>query len=253
MLSVEKIDCFYGQLHALKGVSIVVEENEIVAVLGANGAGKSTLFRAITGLLPPRSGQIKFAGKRIDNLQPHGIVRLGVAHVPEGRMLFAPLTVLENLKLGAYPYYSKDCHRFAANLDRVLTLFPILKEKLNQCAGNLSGGQQQMLAIGRAMMAEPKLLLLDEPSLGLAPVVVDEIFDSLRRLKTGGLSILIAEQNIANALELADRAYILQVGSVALEGQASELLGRDDLHQLYLGGQAPERKASSSATLMMGD
>lgn len=186
-------------------------------------------------------------------MQPHSIVKLGVVHVPEGRMLFAPLTVLENLKLGAYPYYGKDRQRFAASLDRVLTLFPVLKEKLSQYAGNLSGGQQQMLAIGRAMMAEPKLLLLDEPSLGLAPVVVDEIFDSLRRLKTGGPSILIAEQNIANALELADRAYILQVGSIALEGQASDLLGRDDLHQLYLGAQAPERKASSSVALMMGD
>ena len=221
----------YGQIMAIKGISMRVETGEIVALIGANGAGKSTTLRAISGIVRPRSGSITFQGQRIDRMAPHEIVRLGISQAPEGRAIFGRMTVLENLRLGAYQR-SGDID---ADLDRVLTLFPRLRERTKQDGGTLSGGEQQMLAIARALMARPRILLLDEPSMGLAPVLVETIFRTVIEINRDGTTILLVEQNAAMALQVASRGYVLESGSVALEASAKELRESDAVRRTYLG------------------
>jgi len=236
MLSLEAVEVGYGQIRALKGVTIRVPEGQIVALLGANGAGKTTSLRAISGLLRPTSGSITVDGKRLDRLWPEDIVRSGVVHVPEGRHIFAGLTVLENLRLGAY------CRTgdLGADLERVYRYFPILGERKKQAGGSLSGGEQQMLAIGRALMARPKVLLLDEPSLGLAPKLVAEIFTIIRTINADGVTVLLVEQNAYQALSIAHFSYVLRVGRVVLEGTAEDLKGRTEVVRSYLGRQTAD-------------
>jgi len=234
MLIVEDLHVYYGNLHALKGVSIEVNEGELVTVIGSNGAGKTTLLRTISGILRPRPGMITYQGQNITGLQPHNIVRLGIGHCPEGRHLFAPLSVMDNLRMGAFQRGGGE--EFGSNLERVFKLFPILKERSHQSAGTLSGGEQQMLAIGRALMGEPKLLLLDEPSLGLAPVLVTRIFEVLGELKREGVTILLVEQNARMSLNVADRGYVLETGEAKLQGSAAELSSNADVIKAYLGG-----------------
>jgi branched-chain amino acid transport system ATP-binding protein len=227
----------YGAVSAVRGISITVEPGEVVALLGANGAGKSTTLRTISGLIRPRSGSIHFAGERIDRLPPSRIVRVGVAHCPEGRRVFGSLTVAENLRLGAAT--RMDQTAVAQDRERLYDLFPILRERMHQSAGTLSGGEQQMLALARALMAKPKLLLLDEPSLGLAPIVVQSIFRTLAELKATGVAMLLVEQSISLALSVADRAYVLRTGEVVLSGSAQSL--RADYEKVaaaYLGARA---------------
>jgi branched-chain amino acid transport system ATP-binding protein len=227
----------YGPVAAIRGISLVVAPGEVVALLGANGAGKSTMLRTISGLIRPRAGEIHFAGQRIDRLAPPRIVRLGIAHSPEGRRLFGMLTVAENLKLGAAA--RKDGAGVAEDRERLLDLFPILRERIGQQAGTLSGGEQQMLALARAMMARPKLLMLDEPSLGIAPIVVQSIFSTLSDLKRLGTTMLLVEQNMSLALELADRAYVLRTGEVSLSGKAQALKADvEGVASAYLGARA---------------
>ena len=221
----------YGQIMAMKGISLRVEAGEIVALIGANGAGKSTTLRTISGLLRPRSGSILFNGKRVDRMPPHEIVRLGISHAPEGRAIFGRMTVMDNLRLGAYQRSDNP----AQDLDRVLTLFPRLRERLKQDGGTLSGGEQQMLAIARAMMARPRILLLDEPSLGLSPVLVETIFRTIIEINREGTTILLVEQNAAMALQVAPRGYVLDSGSVALQADAKSLRESDDVRRTYLG------------------
>ncbi len=221
----------YGQIMAIKGISMRVETGEIVALIGANGAGKSTTLRTISGLIRPRSGSITFEGRRIDRMAPHEIVRLGISQAPEGRAIFARMTVLENLRLGAYQR-SGDIDD---DLDRVLTLFPRLRERTKQDGGTLSGGEQQMLAIARALMARPRILLLDEPSMGLAPVLVETIFRTVMEINREGTTILLVEQNASMALQVASRGYVLESGSVALEATAKELRESDAVRRTYLG------------------
>jgi branched-chain amino acid transport system ATP-binding protein len=233
VLSVEDVEVGYDGVPALHGVSFVVNQGEIVTIVGSNGAGKTTILKTISGLLRPTAGWISFQQQRIDGVDAHRVVGRGIAHVPEGRRLFARLTVLQNLTLGAYTRKSPGERR--AVLDRVFGLFPILRERGGQLAGTLSGGEQQMLAISRALMAQPKLLMLDEPSLGIAPRLMDEIFASLVRLKAEGATILLVEQNVVEALELADRGYVLQTGRVVQSGSGAELLGSDLVRQAYLG------------------
>ena len=238
MLSVEGLAVSYAGVTALRGVTLAVGDGEFVTVLGANGAGKSTLLRAISGLLRPDRGTIAVGGVAIRGLAPHSVARIGVAHVPEGRQVFADQTVLENLQLGGY-LWRRDRAAFDAALGDVLTLFPRLKERINQSAGTLSGGEQQMLAIGRALMSRPKLLMLDEPSLGLAPRVVHEVFDLLGRLhRERGVSILLVEQAAALALSLAERGYVLENGVVALSGPAKVLAADRRVQEVYLGAAA---------------
>ena len=234
LLELENVHVYYGNIHALKGISLQVEEGEVVAMLGANGAGKTTTLRTISGLLRPREGRVRLRGEPIDTLPPHVIVYKGVGHAPEGRRIFARLTVEENLMMGAYA--RTDPQGIREDLDRVFTLFPRLKERISQVAGTLSGGEQQMLAIGRALMARPRILLLDEPSMGLAPVLVEQIFETLKTINTQGTTILLVEQNAYMALTIANRGYVLQTGEIALSGKAAELQANEEVRRAYLGG-----------------
>ena len=234
MLDVRDLVVAYGEITALKGVSLEVGRGEVVALLGANGAGKSTTLRAISGLIRPRSGSIFFDGRRIDALKPFEIARLGVVQCPEGRRLFANLTVLENLQMGAYA--RPDRKAVAGDVDRVCDLFPVLARRRAQAAGTLSGGEQQMLALARALMARPRLLLLDEPSLGLAPILIDEIFTTVSRIRDEGVTILLVEQNAHVALEIADRGYVLETGKVTISGAAKALKSDPAIVEAYLGG-----------------
>jgi branched-chain amino acid transport system ATP-binding protein len=232
MLDVEALRSRYGRIEALKGVSLEVPADEIVAVLGANGAGKTTLLRALSGVQPVHAGRIRFAGRDITNLPPHRRVALGMAHVPEGRQVFAPLSVEDNLRLGAY---RRDDAGIAADMARMYDMFPALGEARRLAAGALSGGQQQMLAIARALMARPKLLLLDEPSMGLSPVLADRILDTVLRLRQEGVTILLVEQNARAALGIADRAYVLETGMIAHSGPGAALLDDPHVRAAYLG------------------
>ncbi|MBN1838395.1 MAG: ABC transporter ATP-binding protein [Spirochaetales bacterium] len=233
MLRVDAVNVFYGETQVLWEVSLECREGEILAVVGPNGAGKTTLMRVLTGLLHPRGGRIGFRGSRIDQLPPHEIVRLGIAMVPEGRRLFPKLTVLENLQVGNYLRQNR-AHR-GSFLEEVFSLFPRLYERRSQLAQTLSGGESQMLAVGRALMSNPQLLAMDEPSLGLAPNLVDALFDTVRKLNAQGRTILIVEQHVSQALEIADRAYLLENGSVALEGSGAGMLGDEHVKKAYLG------------------
>jgi len=234
MLKVEGIDVFYGNIQALKNVSLTVEEREIVTLIGANGAGKTTLLKTISGLLRPTTGTIKYLGESIRVKSVQSIVKAGISHVPEGRRVFANMTVEENLYLGAY--LRKDKKEIKEDLDKVFTLFPILHERRNQLSGTLSGGEQQMLAIGRALMAKPKLLLLDEPSMGLAPLLVKQIFNIIQEINNDGTTILLVEQNAHMALSIANRAYVIETGSVVLSGDAKEMQNSEKVKDAYLGG-----------------
>jgi branched-chain amino acid transport system ATP-binding protein len=233
LLSVEGLETYYGNIQALKGIAFQVPEGAVVTLLGANGAGKSTTLKSISGLIPPTHGTVTFMGHRITGLPPEQIVRRGIAHVPEGRELFPELTVLENLKMGAYT--RPDKQELRQSLERVYTHFPILAERRSQLAGTLSGGEQQMLAIGRALMARPKLILLDEPSLGLAPRLVEEIFRIIRGIHESGTTVLLVEQNANKALSIADYGYVLETGKIALAGESQQLLRHDQVRRLYLG------------------
>jgi branched-chain amino acid transport system ATP-binding protein len=236
MLKVENLQVYYGNVHALKGVTLDVNKGELVTVIGSNGAGKSTLLRTISGLLRPRSGTITYEGHTINDLKPHEIVELGISHCPEGRHLFAPLTVLENLMMGAFQ--KGRGKEYEQNLQSVFELFPVLRERRRQHAGTLSGGEQQMLAIGRALMAAPRLLVLDEPSLGLAPILVTRIFEVLVHLRQTGTTILLVEQNARMALRIADRGYVLETGQLVLQGSGEELSSNRAVITAYLGGES---------------
>jgi len=232
MLKVESLDVAYGEIRALKGVGLAVGQGEIVTILGNNGAGKTTTLKTISGLLHPSRGSILLEEQSLVDVPPHAIVSRGVAHVPEGRRIFNRLTVRENLTMGAY---LRSDSGITGDLDRVFGLFPRLAERLTQVAGTLSGGEQQMLAIGRALMARPRLLLLDEPSMGLAPVLVEQIFDTILDINRQGMTILLVEQNAAMALSIAHRGYVLETGSIALEGTAAELSENANVRRAYLG------------------
>jgi len=234
MLKVEGLDVYYGAVHALKGVTLRAEQGEVVTLIGANGAGKTTLLRSISGLIPSRSGRVTFEGRDITRTAPHEIVGLGISHAPEGRMVFANLTVEDNLELGAYRRKDRDGIR--KDRDMVYHLFPRLLERRRQVSGTLSGGEQQMLAIGRALMSRPRLLLLDEPSLGLAPLLVREIFRTIVEINRGGVTVLLVEQNAHMALSIAGRGYVLETGRVQLEDAAAKLLQNEDVKKAYLGG-----------------
>jgi branched-chain amino acid transport system ATP-binding protein len=231
MLRLGGVDVRYGAIPALRGVDIEVREGEIVALLGANGAGKTTTLRTISGLVRPAKGYVALDGKRIDQVSPHRIVALGIGHVPEGRRIFPRMTVLENLEIGAY----RRRGDLRSDLQHIFGLFPILEQRREQNGGTLSGGEQQMLAIGRALMSRPQLLLLDEPSMGLAPLVVEAIFDIIERIRDEGTTILLVEQNAAQALQLADRGYVLENGSVVMADDAEALLGDERVRVAYLG------------------
>ncbi len=232
MLKVEDLQVYYGAIHAIKGVSFQVKEGEIVALIGANGAGKSTILKTISGLMHPRSGSVQFMGEDITHTDAYRLVRRGLAHVPEGRRIFLEMSVEDNLEMGAY------IHREVSreDLDLVYDLFPRLKERRKQVAGTLSGGEQQMLAMGRAMMSGPKLMMLDEPSMGLAPILVDQIFDIVKSLHQAGKTVLLVEQNAHKALAVADRAYVLETGNITLSGTGEELRRSDAVKKAYLGG-----------------
>ena len=231
LLDVDSIEVRYGAIAALKGISFHVGEGEIVALLGANGAGKTTTQKTVSGMLRPVAGTISYGGRRIDGIPAHQLIRLGICHVPEGRHVFPRMTVSENLEMGAFRFKTVD----SADLDRVFELFPRLKERIKQQAGTLSGGEQQMLAIGRALMGKPQLLLLDEPSMGLAPLIVAQIFDIIREINSSGVTVLLVEQNAAQALALANRGYVLETGEIVLEGTGQELLADDRIRAAYLG------------------
>ncbi len=232
-LKVIDLDAYYGNIRALHGVSLEVKEGEIVCLIGANGAGKTTCLAAVSGLLKPRRGHIRLGAEEITGRPAHAIARMGIAHVPEGRRIFRNLTVAENLDLGAYA--RKDRPGIEADLERVFTLFPVLKQRRTQAGGTLSGGEQQMLAIGRALMAQPRFLLLDEPSLGLAPFLVKQIFDTLKEINRAGTTILLVEQNAHLALELASRGYVLETGRIVLEGPTTDLAANEAVKKAYLG------------------
>jgi len=243
MLKLKNINAYYGKVHALKNVSLHLNRGEIVTLIGANGAGKTTLLNTLSALIPAASGEIILEGKGVVGLSPDRIVALGLSQVPEGRQVFNPLTVEENLELGAYLRYRAGGQRgeISADLERMFQMFPRLKERRRQAAGTLSGGEQQMLAIGRALMARPKLLLLDEPSMGLAPLIVQDIFRVIERLRSEeGTTVLLVEQNARAALKVADRGYVLETGKVILEGIASELLENKDVQRAYLGRDKKE-------------
>ena len=233
LLEVKDIHTFYGNIEALKGVSVEVEEGEIVTLIGSNGAGKSTTLRSISGLTPPRSGAITFRGREIGEMPPQDIVKLGISLSPEGRHIFPRMTVRENLDLGAY--LRRDPGEIGEDLDRVFDLFPRLKERERQKAGTMSGGEQQMLAIGRALMARPKLLLLDEPGMGLAPILVQRIYETIEEINRQGTTILLVEQNANSALETASRGYVLETGTVALADRAEALKANPEVQRAYLG------------------
>ena len=232
MLKIDDIHVYYGAIHAIKGVSFEVHEGEIVALIGANGAGKSTILKTVSGLMHPRSGSIHFMGEDITHTDAYKLLRHGLAHVPEGRRIFLQMSVQENLDMGAYTQkgVSKE------DLDMVFDLFPRLKERRHQVAGTLSGGEQQMLAMSRALMSHPRLIMLDEPSMGLAPILVDQIFDMIKTLHQAGTTILLVEQNANKALQIADRAYVLETGAVTLSGTGQELSQSDAVKKAYLGG-----------------
>jgi len=231
LLEVADIEVRYGNIRALKGVSFHVGSGEIVELLGANGAGKTTTQKTVSGMLRPAFGSITFDGQRIDGVPAHELIRLGICHVPEGRHVFPRMTVEENLEMGAFRFKRVD----RSDLDRILEMFPILRERYHQQAGTLSGGEQQMLAIGRALMGKPRLLLLDEPSMGLAPLIVAQIFGIVREINEGGVTVLLVEQNAAQALALADRGYVLENGEIVLEGSGAQLLADDRVRAAYLG------------------
>ena len=232
MLKVEDIHVYYGNIHAVKGISFHVDEGEIVSLIGANGAGKSTILKTISGILRAKSGNISFLGQDISKTEAHKIVRQGLAHVPEGRRIFLKMTVMENLEMGAFT--RKEVSK--ADIEMVFERFPRLKERQSQIAGTLSGGEQQMLAMGRALMSHPKLLMLDEPSMGLAPLLVEQIFDIIKTLHNAGTTILLVEQNAGMALEIADRAYVLETGRIILSGTGAELSQSEEIKKAYLGG-----------------
>ena len=234
LLELDNLQVFYGHIHALKGISLTVDQGEVVALLGSNGAGKTTTLRTISGLMRPRQGRVLLEGETIDHLPPHVIVNRGIGHAPEGRRIFARLTVRENLEMGAYSRTDQGAIR--DDMDRVFTLFPRLKERRHQVAGTLSGGEQQMLAIGRALMTRPRLMLLDEPSMGLAPLLVEQIFETIRDINAQGTTILLVEQNAFMALTVAQRGYVLQTGEITLSGTAAELQENDEVKRAYLGG-----------------
>ncbi|HEU4898705.1 MAG TPA: ABC transporter ATP-binding protein [Actinomycetota bacterium] len=233
LLDVKDIHVFYGNIEAVKGMSFHVDRGEIVTLIGANGAGKTTTLRTVSGLLRPREGAIFYEGQRIDLLPAHEVVGLGVAQSPEGRRIFPRMTVRENLDMGAF--IRRDATGQREDMDRIMDLFPILKERARQAAGTLSGGEQQMLAMGRALMARPRLLLLDEPSMGLAPLVVQTIFDTIRDINSQGMTVLLVEQNAAQALSLAHRGYVIETGRIVLEDEASSLLENEQVRKAYLG------------------
>jgi branched-chain amino acid transport system ATP-binding protein len=233
MLEVSHINTFYGKAQALWDVSLKIDEAETVALVGANGAGKTTLLNTISGLLRPASGSVEFLGRRIDGLAPHNIVELGLSHIPEGRRLFTEMTVRENLEMGAYT--SAAWKKKAETREQVYQIFPILKERAGQLARTLSGGEQQMLAMGRGLMARPKLCMFDEPSFGLAPMLVLEVFQVIESLRKQGITILLIEQDVRHSLEISDRAYVLENGRVALEGESKKLLKEDLIKKTYLG------------------
>jgi len=240
LLEVLDLNVYYGAIHALQGISFNVDEGEIVTLIGANGAGKSTTLKTVSGLLHPRSGQITLRGEPLINVPAQDIVRKGIIHVPEGRKIFAPLTVAENLEMGAFTRNKPA--EIQASMERVFKSFPRLKERLAQLGGTLSGGEQQMLAIGRGMMAQPKLKLLDEPSMGLAPILVEQIFDIIFDINQRGTSILLVEQNAQMALAIADRGYVLETGEIVLNGTGEELMNDPKVQAAYLGGESEEEK-----------
>jgi branched-chain amino acid transport system ATP-binding protein len=232
MLRIEDATVSYGKIDALKGISLRIERREIVALIGANGAGKSTTLMAISNVVPLQSGRVFFDGRDISSVPAHEIVRMGVSQVPEGRRIFSRMTVRENLEMGAY---LRDAKELAAELERIFTLFPVLAERSKQLGGTLSGGEQQMLAIGRALMSRPRLLLLDEPSLGLAPIIVSKIFKIIREINQQGTTILLVEQNAKAALRLANRAYVMETGKIVMEGEAAALANDPGIKKAYLG------------------
>ncbi len=233
MLEIKDIEVYYGVIQALKGISFEVNQGEVIALIGANGAGKTTTLQTITGLLQAKKGTITFEGKDITKTPAHNIVKLGIAHVPEGRRVFSNLTVYQNLRMGAYTRTDKN--EIEESLKLVYERFPRLQERRNQMAGTLSGGEQQMLAMGRALMSKPKLIVMDEPSMGLSPIFVNEIFDIIQKVSAGGTTVLLVEQNAKKALSIADRAYVLETGKIVLSGKAEELLNDDSVKKAYLG------------------
>ena len=234
LLEVKDLKVYYGVICALKGISFEVNEGEIVSLIGANGAGKTTMMQSVVGMIPKRSGSVMFDGHDISKMPSHKIVQLGMTQVPEGRRIFQELTVYENLMMGAYTI--KDQQQFKADLESIYERFPRLSERRNQIAGTLSGGEQQMLAMSRALMIRPKLLMLDEPSMGLAPILVDQVFSIIKELNESGTTILLVEQNANKALEISDRAYVLETGSITLSGTGAELAQSDEVRKAYLGG-----------------
>ena len=233
MLEIKDLEVYYGVIQAIKGISFEVNEGEVIALIGSNGAGKTTTLHTVTGLLPATAGTITFEGKDITKTPGHKIVSLGMAHVPEGRRVFAQLSVYENLLMGAYT--RKDKNEIAETLEKVYKHFPRLEERKNQLAGTLSGGEQQMLAMGRALMSHPSIILMDEPSMGLSPIFVNEIFDIIKEVSAGGTTVLLVEQNAKKALSIADRAYVLETGKIVLSGDAKELMNNDAIKKAYLG------------------
>jgi len=233
LLELDNVKTYYGNIRALKGISLQVAEGEIVCLIGGNGAGKSTTLMTISGILTPLEGDVRYRGQSIVSVRPDNIVQMGICQVPEGRMIFPLLTVMENLDLGAY--LRKDKDGIKQDIDRVFELFPVLRERVNQAGGTLSGGEQQMLAIGRALMARPKLLLLDEPSLGLAPILVDAIFEIIRQINSQGTTILLVEQNAQLALQFSDRGYVIETGEIALADNSADLLKNEQVKKAYLG------------------
>lgn len=233
MLEIRDLQVYYGMIQAIKGISLDVNQGEVIALIGANGAGKTTTLHTITGLLKPKSGSILFEGVDITKIAPHKIVSMGMAHVPEGRRVFSELSVLQNLRLGAYTRKDKD--EIEESLAGVYKRFPRLEERKNQIAGTLSGGEQQMLAMGRALMSKPKIILMDEPSMGLSPIFVNEIFQIIQDVSADGVTVLLVEQNAKKALSIADRAYVLETGTISLEGDAQKLLNDDSIKKAYLG------------------
>lgn len=233
MLEVKDLEVYYGMIQAIKGISFEVNKGEVIALIGANGAGKTTTLHTITGLLSPKKGSVIFEGKDITKIPAHKIVSMGMAHVPEGRRVFADLSVYENLKLGAYT--RKDKENLNKDLENIYKRFPRLAERKNQSAGTLSGGEQQMLAMGRALMSKPKIILMDEPSMGLSPIFVNEIFDIIKAVSASGTTVLLVEQNAKKALSIADRAYVLETGNIILEGDAKVLMNDERVKKAYLG------------------
>ncbi len=232
MLVLDEVNTYYGNIHALQGISLTVGRGEIVTLIGANGAGKTTTLKTISGLLHPRRGKVMFEGKDISKVAAHRLVREGIGHAPEGRRIFSRMSVIENLKMGAF---TRDQSTIQPDIDRVMDLFPRLRERTNQLGGTLSGGEQQMLAIGRALMSEPRVLLLDEPSLGLAPILVQQVFSTIKEINAQGTTVLLVEQNALQALSIAHRAYVLQTGRVVLSGPAEQVKENETVRKAYLG------------------